>query len=174
MNANAPPPQAIAFRHRRGKIAVGDFGVRGGLLQHKPHLLAAFPTVAFDTLEKILGEHVELVPVTSMQPALQALERDRQIALVLSGVHFDSSRMYDLLRYVRQRFSAVPFVCCRVFSSELPQISREAIALAAQTLGAAGFVDLPALAEEFGQQDAEQRLRAIVLGHLPLRSVKSV
>src|ERR671936_103041 len=158
----------IALAGRGGKIARAAFGLRGGLLQQKPRVLAAFPTIALDALEKILGEHVELVPVTSMQPALHALERDPALALVLCGVHFDSSRMYDLLRYVRQRFPALPFVCCRVFSAELPQISREAIALAAQTLGASAFVDLPALGEQFGPQEGEKPLSTLVLGQLPL------
>lgn len=119
----------------------------------------------------MLAGRVELVSATAMQPALQALERDPSISLVICGVHFDGSRMYDLLRYVRTRHPRLPFLCCRILSSEIPQISREAITLAARSLGAAGFADLPALTDQLGEEQAEARFRSMVLEQLPLRRV---
>ena len=140
-------------------------------MQHKPQVLAAFPPFALERLEKMLAGRVELLPATAMQPAMQTLERDLKISLVICGVHFDGSRMYDLLRYVRTRHPRLPFLCCRILNSELPQISGESITLAAQSLGAAGYADLPALEGQFGEEEAEARFRSMVLEQLPLRRV---
>jgi len=79
--------------------------------------------------------------------------------------------MYDLLRYVRATRPHLPFLCCRILNSELPQISREAIRIAAQALGATFFADLPALREELGDAPAEARFRALALGLLGVRAV---
>jgi hypothetical protein len=141
-------------------------------MTRKPQVLAAFPPFAFPIIGPILASDVELIPVTSMEAAQKRLHAFPRIALVLCGVHFDESRMFDLLSLVQESYPRMPFLCCRVLDSEIPQISREAIALAAASLGAAGFVDLPTLAKELGAEPAQQRFRALVLGRLPPRAVE--
>jgi hypothetical protein len=58
--------------------------------------------------------------------------------------------------------------------SEIPQISREAMRIAAEALGATFFADLPALREALGDAPAEARFRALVLGLLGIRSASDI
>jgi hypothetical protein len=132
----------------------------------KPQVLAAFPPPALAKVAEILGAHVELVAVSSMAQACERLANQRDLALVLCGVHFDDSRMYDLLRYVRLEFPQLPFVCCRIVEAELAKISRESIRIAAASLGASAFVDYPELAASLGPERAAQEVRALLFGQL--------
>jgi hypothetical protein len=146
-------------------------GTRFGSKLTKPRVLAAFPPFAQETVRHLLDDDVELKSVATLQEAREALGVDDAIVLALCGVHFDESRMYDLLRYVRATYPALPFLCCRVLDSEIPQISREAIRIAAEALGATFFIDLPSLRKQLGAPEGEQRFRALVLGTLGIRSV---
>jgi hypothetical protein len=98
-----------------------------------------------------------------MTDAVGALARNSDLSVVICGVHFDESRMFDLLRCVRSRFPKLPFVCVRILNAELPRISRDAIELAARTLGATAFIDFPDLVAQRGEKEAEQDLRRVVL-----------
>jgi thiamine pyrophosphate-dependent acetolactate synthase large subunit-like protein len=98
-----------------------------------------------------------------MADAIRVLERNGDLSVVICGVYFDESRMHDLLRCVRSRFSKVPFVCVRVLDAELPRVARDAIEIAARTLGAAAFVDFPDLVAQRGEKEAEEELRRAVL-----------
>jgi hypothetical protein len=139
-------------------------------MPHRPHVLAAFPPFALERVIRIFGGSFALVPVTSFDAAQEKLKTNPHVALVLCGVHFDESRMYDLLRYVRGELPRLPFVCCRVLSSEIPAISREAIELAATTLGASVFIDVPTLSQELGNEQADEQFRSLVLAQLPRRN----
>jgi hypothetical protein len=136
-------------------------------VERKPQVLAAFPPSAMAKVAEILDAHVELVAVRSMAQACERLALPG-VALVLCGVHFDESRMYDLLRHVRGEFPRLPFVCCRIIEAELAKISRESIRIAAASLGASAFIDYPALVEQLGEQEAAHRLRSLVLALLPV------
>ena len=129
----------------------------------KPTALAACPPFAYPTLERALGADLELIPVTTMADAVRVLERNGDLSAVICGVYFDESRMHDLLRCVRSRFSKVPFVCVRVLDAELPRVARDAIEIAARTLGAAAFIDFPNLVAQRGEKEAEEELRREVL-----------
>jgi len=72
---------------------------------------------------------------------------------------------------VRATRPRLPFLCCRILNSEIPQISREAIRIAAQALGATFFADLPALEEELGLAGADAHFRALALGLIGIRVV---
>jgi hypothetical protein len=132
----------------------------------KPKVLAACPPFAFETVERAIGSHVRLLDVTSLEAAEKVLTADPAISLVLIGVHFDQSRMFDLLGFARSAFPATPVVCCRVLDAEIPKLSRQAIDIAARSLGAAGFVDLPSIAQKLGQEAAESELRHLVLAQI--------
>jgi hypothetical protein len=134
-----------------------------------PNVLAACPPFALPTLHKVLGAYVRFVPVASLEAAKTALASNPRIALVLCGVHFDESRMYELLQHARRLFAHIPFVCVRVLDAEIPRVSREALRIAAESLGATAFIDLPTLVSQIGNEAAERELRNVVLGHLPLR-----
>jgi hypothetical protein len=50
---------------------------------------------------------------------------------------------------------------------QFPQISIQAIALSAASLGAVTLFDLPGRAKEVGKEAAEQEFRSVFLKHLP-------
>jgi hypothetical protein len=130
-------------------------------------VLTACPPFALPTLEKALGGYVSLLHVSSLEAAEAALRTNSRISAVVCGVHFDESRMYDLLALVKREFPHVPFVCVRVLDAEIPKISREALRIAAESMGANGYLDFPSLIEKHGSDDAEGYLRSHVLARLP-------
>jgi hypothetical protein len=96
------------------------------------------------------------------------LEAERRLAaeefgLVIIGLHFDDSRMFDLLRWARAQCAHIPFVCARIFPKDITRISIEGVSIAVTSLGAAGFIDVPALEAEHGHAEAAQRLRDTLL-----------
>jgi hypothetical protein len=68
--------------------------------------------------------------------AEETLRNNPRISMILCGVHFDESRMYDLLRYAKREHPRTPFVCVRVLDAEIPRVSREALRIAAESMGA--------------------------------------
>jgi hypothetical protein len=146
-----------------------DSGV-GGQRAHgrAQKVLAAFPPLAIPHLERVLGGSVGFLPVHSLSQAKALLQSNADdISLVACGVHFDESRMFDLLRYVRESFPRIPVVCCRVLEMASARISIQPIALSAASLGAVTFFDLPGRAKEVGRETAEQEFRGVLLKHLP-------
>ena len=139
-----------------------------GITERSQKVLAAFPSMAIPSLERVLGGYVDFLPVHSLSQAKAALQSNADvISLVACGVHFDESRMFDLLRYVRESFPRIPFICCRVLEMHFPRISLEAITLGAASLGAVTFFDLPGRTEKVGRQAAEEEFRDVLFKHLP-------
>src|SRR5260221_4739097 len=79
--------------------------------------------------------------VHTLAEAKRALARD-DFALIIIGVHFDESRMFDLLRQVRadERYEATPVICVASQPFDAP-ISVESLAIATRALAADAFVD---------------------------------
>lgn len=128
-------------------------------------LLAAFPSLAIPRLERILGGDLDFLPVHSLRHAKALLQSNAAgFSLIACGLHFDESRMFDLLRYARASFPRIPFVCCRVLDTRVSRVFIQATALSATNLGAVTFFDLPTRADAIGIEAAEQELRAVLLG----------
>jgi DNA-binding NtrC family response regulator len=90
--------------------------------------------------------------VHTLVAALKALAAD-DYDLVLIGVHFDDSRMFDLLREVRagSRNRAVPIVCYRLRPLGFAALSTQVIEVTVKALGALSFTDLAShVTEEHG------------------------
>ena len=89
-----------------------------------------------------------VVFVHTLATALDALG-GADFDLVLIGLHFDDSRMFDLVREVRagRRNQAVPIVCWRMRPFAFP-ISMHVIEVTVKALGAQSFADLAAHATE--------------------------
>jgi DNA-binding NtrC family response regulator len=115
-------------------------------------------------VERALGRYVQVVPAYTFEEALRRLQTPQDINLVLCGMYFEETRMFDLLRFVRQHCPAVPFVGCRIGQSEIPPVTLEAVAIAAKSMGAVDFVDLPLLMR--ADPAADQEFRGLVLRHL--------
>lgn len=108
-------------------------------------------------MAEILAGH-EVRFVRTLADARRALAAER-FDLVAIGVHFDESRMFDLLRHL-QAHSQPPgaVVCMRTHHFASPAISIEGLDIAARTLGSNLFVDLTWYPDDATGNGAVRRL----------------
>ena len=80
--------------------------------------------------------------VRTMAEAIAALSAWKP-DLVVIGMRFDESRMFDLVRHIRSqpRYHAMRVVCLRVSATMLAGLKLDGVKLAAQELGADLFLD---------------------------------
>jgi DNA-binding response OmpR family regulator len=97
---------------------------------------------------QILDGH-ELVFVRTLGDAQRAIERE-PFGLVLIGVHFDDSRMFDLLRFLQARRTdaGCAVICIRSQRFASPAITIEGLEIAVKALGCAMFLDLTWYADD--------------------------
>ena len=69
--------------------------------------------------------------------------------LILIGVHFDESRMFDLLRHVRaqERHRATPVVCVLTVDFTRHAVAAEGLEIAVKALGGTAYLDLKSLSD---------------------------
>ena len=92
-------------------------------------------------LTEVLNGH-ELVFARTLSAAQRVLAQ-RAFDLVVVGVHFDDSRMFDLVRHIRSGGQAEPPVACmRSYRFVSPALSIEGLEIAARALACNLFVDL--------------------------------
>lgn len=135
-------------------------------MSNKRTLLVADVATGQATLRNVMGDRTGLVGAATLEEAREALGRG--VDMVVCGIHFDDSRMFDLLRYARAdpRFRPVPFICFRDLESELAPALFESLDIACTALGAAAFVDLFTLKKRHGIADADAAFRRILLDRL--------
>ena len=117
------------------------------------HILVADRPESDRRLAAILAGH-ELVFVRTLAEALRAL-RGRRFDLVLVGVHFDESRMFDLMRGLTE---GTQVVCVRTQQFQSPAITLEGLEIAAKALGCALFLDLTWYADDETGNGAVRKL----------------
>ncbi|MFN3651295.1 MAG: hypothetical protein ACK47B_17105 [Armatimonadota bacterium] len=129
----------------------------------KPLVLVADVDEGFRTLENVFGETAELITVSTVSDALESL-LGHQVDLVVCGIHFDDSRMFDLLRTIQadQRLRGTPCLCFRDLNSQLAAALLESLEISCRALGAEGFVDLYELKRKYGVAGADERFRLIL------------
>ena len=132
----------------------------------KPKVLAACPPPSFKAVSRVIGSDVELLSTNSLSPARRLLRTTPDLAMVICGVHFDESRMYDLLEFARRDFPHLPFFVVRVLDWQGRRISMAALSAAAQAAGAVEVFDFAAIAKRLGERAADRALRKAILGHL--------
>jgi CheY-like chemotaxis protein len=137
-------------------------GVRGGEID-KRVLVADVPAVQA-RVAAVLA-HERPVFVHTLAAAVRTLAA-QDFDLVLVGMHFDESRMFDLLREVRagSRNGAVPIVCYRLRPLAFMALSTQVIEVTVKALGAQAFADLAAYATEEDGNAALARLVAAATG----------
>lgn len=114
-------------------------------------------------ISEILSGH-ELEFVRTLADAQRAVERDG-FALVMVGVHFDESRMFDLLRYVQARGEprGCAVICMRSHHFASSAISIEGLEIATRALGCHLFLDLTWYADDAaGNGAVRQLLEALI------------
>lgn len=124
----------------------------------KCRLLVAATAMGYRHARRALPEHFELVAAFSRSQALAAL-RHHAVDAVLCSIHFDDSRMFELLRDTRAEHAAIPFVCCQLLASQLSADCIQGLAGAAQAEGALAFIDYNATLRTAGTAAADKLLR---------------
>jgi hypothetical protein len=104
------------------------------------------------------GTICQLVPCTSLAAAESILRHD--IDLIVCGLEFDESRMFDLLRKVKAEAAtcSIPFLCVKSRLGPLDRTIHESIEIAARTLGGEGFYDLSAQRKLLGEGAAIRQI----------------
>lgn len=103
------------------------------------------------TLRDCLPGH-ELSFVRTMREAIFALRRDGY-GLIVIGLHFDESRMIEMLSYVRglEKYRDAPVICVQGIEVNLPASVLKSIDVAVKALGGTAFLDLRDGAEKFSE-----------------------
>ena len=110
---------------------------------------------------RILEGH-ELVSVMTLREAMQRLAEEDDLRLVITGVHFDESRMFTLLGDIRAhpKYRSVPIlVVLSPGQYAFSEIAVEGIDRAVTAMGANGFVNLDHFPDD---AEGEARIRRIV------------
>ena len=121
------------------------------------HLLVAVEDC--ERLERILAGHRLTIP-HSVEEAKKELEA-RQFALVVLGVMFDESRMFELLRLVRmyEANKLTPVVCMLTGSSNLSDVAIEGLDHAVKAMLANAFLNLRKFPDD---REGNARVRRII------------
>jgi PleD family two-component response regulator len=108
-------------------------------LSGKPILVAVHDP---ERLKRILAGHELTVP-ESVEQAKAALQK-REFAMIVLGVHFDESRMFELLRLVRtyKVNELTPVVCMLTTESRLSDVAIEGLDHAVKAMLANAFLNL--------------------------------
>jgi hypothetical protein len=108
-------------------------------LRGKPILLAVEDV---ERLERILEGHELTVP-KGIEQAKAELQK-RKFAMVVLGVHFDESRMFELLRLVRtyKTNETTPVVCMLTTATRLSDVAIEGLDHAVKAMLANAFLNL--------------------------------
>jgi hypothetical protein len=122
----------------------------------KRRLLVAVTAMGYVHMRRALRDSFDLVPAFSMLQAVVAIEKSDADA-ILCSVHFDDSRMFELLELASAVAPRVPFVCCRILHSDLDRAVLAGLPAATGSLGALGFVDYNDLHRQLGAAEADRR-----------------
>ena len=132
----------------------------------KSRILLACVQDAYTRLFAILTGH-ELTFVTTLADAHTALKADR-FNMIMIGVNFDESRMFDLLQHVRadSKYTRVPVVCFRgvVTPDAEFRFALEEVEVACDAMGANTFFDLMAFPDSSLGNAAVRNIIAALLG----------
>jgi CheY-like chemotaxis protein len=128
-----------------------------------PTVLVADAPAGVATLENVLHGHARIVGTNATAEALSLMKGG--VDLVVCGVHFDDSRMFDLLRLAKAdpQTRALPFACFRDMQSELSDFLLQGLDIACSALGSDLFVDLLSLKKRHGIEEADAQFRRLLL-----------
>jgi len=132
----------------------------------RPRVLIAGTEIAIATCERLLGDAADVVEARSLAEALERI--DPTVALIISSVRFDESRMFDFLAGLEARRDrcAAAVICCRIVRQPLSDAMYGAIDTAARALGVMAFFDLDTEVRRLGQEGAERKLAELIFAHL--------
>lgn len=108
------------------------------------------------------GKEMRLIPCVTLDSAKERVYEE--IDLILCGLHFDESRMFDLLRFVKAdpTLRHIPFLCIKTLQGDVEPTFSESIRIATKALGAVGFFDLAASISKVGTEQAKNEIAAYI------------
>lgn len=128
----------------------------------RKQLLVAATPMGYVHARRALHHRFDLISAFSIPQARVALQADG-IDAVLCSIHFDDSRMFDLLRVVHVVSPDTPFICCRILHSPLSRQALDSLMTSAQELGCRGFVDVNEFQRAHGLDEADRRFCEAVI-----------
>lgn len=139
-------------------------GTTGGCVNCRV-LVADVP--AMDERYRAILPSAEVRCVRSMGEASRVLDV-REFDLLIVGVHFDESRMFELLWLARAKSLATPVVCTRGCQIQAALSSVAGLGMAARCLGASDFIDFRDYPDDAdGNAGIKQRLLDCMAGKGP-------
>jgi CheY-like chemotaxis protein len=123
---------------------------------NKKILVADVPELDARLVQLLAGR--QLYFVRTLDEAIRALEHEDFDLLIIS-VHFDDSRMFDLLRLVRidGRNKGIPIICVREPGLGFTAISGNTLEVTCRALDANAFIDLAKMKDEDERNAALRR-----------------
>jgi CheY-like chemotaxis protein len=123
------------------------------------HILIADTPQAFVSLKVILDAH-ELVIAYTMEAALANVQKEI-FDLIIVGVHFDRSQMFELIRQVQESSinAAKPIISFSARDTEMTRVIHESIEIASKAAGAWMYLD----AHSYNvYKEPEEELRRVI------------
>jgi hypothetical protein len=126
-------------------------------------VLAAVAPDSVVFIKEALGASFTIEFADSVKHARELLANGDHAAIVC-GSRFDESRLLELLTYCKASptLSAIPFLCVRVLPGRLTEEAYREMARVAQTMGAAGYIDLCHWTETHSATAAQGLLRDVL------------
>lgn len=131
-------------------------------------ILVAVSLQALPVMTHALSADFILLPCLTLDQARQAL-RANEIDLAIAGIHFDESRMFDLLRYAQAdpATDGIPFLCLKILDDRIAPTFLQSAEIASRALGARDFIDLSEWRARLGDDEAFRQLRDCIYKLLP-------
>jgi CheY-like chemotaxis protein len=122
-------------------------------------ILIAEPAEGDEFLESLLKPRHELVVVATMNSAVTRLKKDT-FDLIIIDLHFDESRMFDLMNVIRamSKYDEKPIICVASKSTRITQTVIDGMSFTARALGAWMFLDLQKYNQTQDHQDELLRI----------------
>lgn len=144
-------------------------GANVGAIRKNSILVAVRPRASV-MLANALACDFALTICQSLSEAQSQLARSH-FDLILCGVNFDESRMFDLLHHAKSDpgTKTIPFVCIKVFEGILHTGSYDSVKQAGTLMGGTAFIDLAQWEKELGKEQAEALLRNTLHQLMPVK-----
>jgi hypothetical protein len=119
-------------------------------------------------ISKALHGAAGVLPVSTGD---EAIDRAREADLLALSIHFNNSRIFDVIRMTKSdpKTRHTPLLCFRSQDREIPVRVLEALDLAQSLFGHIEFLDLAAARRSQGDEEALRILRAALLTPLQAR-----
>jgi hypothetical protein len=139
---------AMRFKMLARGLEIAINALRSGK-KNSARILVAADHNTGSRLQKLLGEEHEVVAVTTIAAAINSAQT-QIFDLVICGISFDESRMFDLLKSFKRTKSqrAKPFICYRQGEYELGANIESGVATAARIIGANCYLDATQMSDE--------------------------